>query len=156
MLPAVADNVMRVGELIINLPQRLVDVAEAAFGTEERDPNGPMSVVGVGRMAGEIAALDQIPILERVSAMVQLLASLNVALFVFNLIPLMPLDGGHILGAVVDAVRRGWARMRGRVAAPLDTAKWVPLTLAVTAVLGIMSALLIYAAIVKPISIFGG
>ena len=107
-------------------------------------------------MAGEIAALDQIPILERVSAMVQLLASLNVALFVFNLIPLMPLDGGHILGAVVDAVRRGWARMRGRVAAPLDTAKWVPLTLAVTAVLGIMSALLIYADIVKPISIFGG
>ena len=156
VLPAVADNVMRVGELIINLPQRLVDVAEAAFGTEERDPNGPMSVVGVGRMAGEIAALDQIPILERVSAMVQLLASLNVALFVFNLIPLMPLDGGHILGAVVDAVRRGWARMRGRVAAPLDTAKWVPLTLAVTAVLGIMSALLIYADIVKPISIFGG
>ena len=156
VLPAVGDNVVRVGELILNLPQRLVDVAQAAFGTEERDPNGPLSVVGVGRMAGEIAALDQVPILERVSAMVQLLASLNVALFVFNLIPLMPLDGGHILGAVVDAVRRGWARLRGKVATPLDTAKWVPLTLGVTAVLGVMSALLIYADIVKPISLFGG
>ncbi|SDS45225.1 M50 family metallopeptidase [Agrococcus carbonis] len=156
VLPAVGDNVVRVGELILNLPQRLVDVAQAAFGTEERDPNGPLSVVGVGRMAGEIAALDQVSILERVSAMVQLLASLNVALFVFNLIPLMPLDGGHILGAVVDAVRRGWARLRGKVATPLDTAKWVPLTLGVTAVLGVMSALLIYADIVKPISLFGG
>ncbi|WP_072313196.1 M50 family metallopeptidase [Agrococcus sp. Marseille-P2731] len=156
VLPAVGDNVVRVGQMILSLPQRLVDVAEAAFGTEERDPNGPMSVVGVGRMAGEIAALDQVPILERISAMVQLLASLNVALFVFNLIPLMPLDGGHILGAVVDAVRRGWARLRGRVATPLDTAKWVPVTLAVTAVLGVMSALLIYADIVKPISVFGG
>ncbi len=156
VLPAVGDNVVRVGELILNLPQRLVDVAEAAFGPGERDPNGPMSVVGVGRMAGEIAALDQVPVLERMSAMLQLLASLNVALFVFNLIPLMPLDGGHILGAIIDAVRRGWAKVRGTVAQPLDTAKWVPVTLVVTGVLGVMSALLIYADIVKPISLFGG
>ena len=60
------------------------------------------------------------------------------------------------VSAIVDAVRRGWARLRGTVAKPLDTAKWVPVTLVVTGVLGIMSALLVYADIVKPISVFGG
>ena len=67
--------------------------------------------------------------------MVGLLASLNVALFVFNLIPLMPLDGGHILGAVVDVFRRGFAKLFSRDdPGPIDTAKWVPVTMAVSVV----------------------
>jgi len=154
VLPAVGDNIVRVGHLILNLPQRLIDVVGAAFGPEERDPNGPISVVGVGRLAGEITSLNTIPVAERASSLVGLLASLNIALFVFNLVPLMPLDGGHVAGALWEAIRRFFARLFGRPdPGPVDTAKLVPLTLVVVILLGAMSLLLIYADIVKPISI---
>lgn len=154
VLPTVGDNVARVAELIVNLPQRLVDVAQAAFGTEERDPNGPISVVGVGRVAGEIASIDTAPVAERAASLLSILASLNIALFVFNLIPLMPLDGGHVAGALIEAVRRFFAKLFGRPdPGPIDTAKVIPLTLIVVMVIGGMSALLIYADIVNPISL---
>ncbi|MGV8884081.1 MAG: M50 family metallopeptidase [Microbacteriaceae bacterium] len=154
VLPAVGDNIVRVGNMILNLPQRLVDIANAAFGPDERDPNGPVSVVGVGRLAGEITSLNTIPVAERAASLLQLLGALNIALFVFNLIPLLPLDGGHIAGAVWEGVRRFFAKLFGRKdPGPVDIARFIPLTLVVIGLIGAMSLLLIYADIVKPISI---
>lgn len=154
VLPAVGDNIVAVGKIIITLPMRMIDVVNAAFGTQERDPNGPISVVGVGRLAGEITSLDSAPIAERVASLVGMIAALNVALFVFNLVPLLPLDGGHVAGALWEGLRRWFAKLRGRPdPGPFDAARFIPVTMVVVAILAVMSAILIFADIVRPISI---
>jgi membrane-associated protease RseP (regulator of RpoE activity) len=155
VLPAVWDNTVGVARIIATLPQRLVDTARAAFGPEERDPNGPISVVGVGRIAGEIATVDTLSLRDRTASLIGILASLNVALFVFNLIPLLPLDGGHVAVALFDSVRRKVVRARGKPdPGPVNASRLVPLTLVVVAILGGMSVLLMYADIVNPIRLF--
>jgi membrane-associated protease RseP (regulator of RpoE activity) len=156
VLPAVGAQTGAVFNVFLHLPQRMVDVWNAAFGSAERDPNGPISVVGIGRAAGELTALDGVPVVDKVYTMIGMLASLNIALFVFNLVPLLPLDGGHIAGALWEGLRRTFAKIfRRRDPGPVDMAKLMPLTFAVVIVLGGMSVLLMYADIVKPVNLFG-
>jgi membrane-associated protease RseP (regulator of RpoE activity) len=153
VLPTVGQNIGQDFQIIATFPQRIVQVAQAAFTPEQRDPNGPVGVVGVGRIAGEIASSTAVPWAERLSFLLGLVASLNVALFAFNMIPLLPLDGGHIIGAVWEGVRRFFARLFKRPdPGPVDIAKLVPLTFVVVIVLGATSLLLAYADIVKPIT----
>jgi membrane-associated protease RseP (regulator of RpoE activity) len=157
VLPAVGENVAGVAGIILNLPQRIIDVANAAFGPGERDPNGPISVVGVGRVAGEIASLDEIPLASKAAGLVGILASLNIALFVFNMIPLLPLDGGHIIVALWDGIKRAWAKIfRRPPPAPVDATKLVPLTVVVATLLIAMGALLLVADLFNPVQLLGG
>ncbi|GAA2732691.1 site-2 protease family protein [Pedococcus aerophilus] len=157
----VGEQLLATAGVVLKIPQKMVGVAQAAFGSGERDPNGPVSVVGVGRMAGDATA-GKIPWIGGENGMdpfvflLSLMASLNLALFVFNLIPLLPLDGGHVAGALWEGTKRGFARLRNRPdPGHVDVAKALPVAYAVSSVLIVMSVLLIYADLVKPISLGG-
>jgi membrane-associated protease RseP (regulator of RpoE activity) len=156
----IGDQVARTAGVVLRIPQKMVGIANAAFGDGVRDPNGPMSVVGVGRVAGEVADGQLLGVAEsgysKFIVLLSLVASLNLALFVFNLIPLLPLDGGHAAGALWEGLKRQVARVRGRPnPGYVDVAKALPLAYAVSVALIGMSALLIYADVVNPIKVGG-
>ena len=147
------DYVKGTAQAIWHLPERMVDVTKAAFGAE-RDPEGPISVVGASRVAGESFTIDDPSWSERAQRVLVLLAGLNLFLAMFNFIPLLPLDGGHIAGALWEAVRRGIAKLRGRPdPGYVDVAKMLPVAYAVGGILMLMSVILIYADIVNPVSL---
>ena len=135
------------------MPVKLYHVGRAALGLEQRDQNGPMSVVGAGRVAGEMASADTIPLSERFFSLLLLLAGLNLFLGMFNFVPLLPLDGGHIAGALYEGARRGVARLRRRPDPGfVDVARLLPVAYVMAGVILVMSVVLIYADIVAPVS----
>jgi membrane-associated protease RseP (regulator of RpoE activity) len=140
---------------VVSIPQKMVGVWHAAFGGEERDLTGPIGIVGAGRIGGEIATAE-VEMDARVATFVLLLASFNMAIALFNLIPLLPLDGGHAAGAIWEGIKLSYAKVTGGPKPkPVDVAKALPLAYGVAAVLIGMSALLLYADIVDPVRLSG-
>jgi membrane-associated protease RseP (regulator of RpoE activity) len=130
---------------LIEFPQRVPAVVKAIFGGE-RDPNTPVSVVGASRLGGDAVQAGQWQLF------LFLLASLNFFLGVFNLLPLLPLDGGHIAVTWFEHVRNWLRDRRGKTAAaPVDYMKLSGVTMALVLVGGAVMLLTITADIVNPI-----
>lgn len=143
----------RVATSLVDLPQKMVGVWNAAFSGEKRDPEGPVGVVGAGRMGGEILASD-LSFEKKVLFVLSLLGGFNLAVGMFNLIPLLPLDGGHIAGGLWEGVKRGFARITRRPEPRyVDIAKLLPLTYALAILMIVMAGLLMYADVFNPLTI---
>ncbi|HEX7589940.1 MAG TPA: site-2 protease family protein [Demequinaceae bacterium] len=142
--------------MMVRLPALVYHAGRTALGLEARDPGGLVSVVGVGRIGGEIASSDVTGYTfgDRVADMFGLVAALNLALFAFNMIPLLPLDGGHIASALWQGVKNGWARVRALpMPRPVDVARMMPIAYAVFVLLMGMGLLLMYVDFVDPVKI---
>ncbi|MFC5728319.1 MULTISPECIES: M50 family metallopeptidase [Nocardioides] len=143
---------VEVARAITTLPVKVWDVAQAIVGLEERDPEGPVSIVGGGRLAGETAAHDEIATTEKTVSLLMLIGGFNFFIGMFNFVPLLPLDGGHIASALWEGIRRGWARLFRRPdPGYVDAAKLLPIAYVVASVLLVMGVVLIVGDIVVPL-----
>lgn len=146
----------RLGEAvdsIASLPGKIPALWDAAFDGAPRQPDSPMGVVGAARVGGEIFTLD-IPPTQQLAMALMLVAGFNLSLFLFNMLPLLPLDGGHIAGALWEALRRNVARVLRRPdPGPFDVAKLMPVAYVVASVFICFTALVLIADVVNPVKI---
>ena len=140
--------------MIAQLPSQALHVIGAIDGTEPRNSSGAVSVVGIAKVAGDLAAENGQDWAGTISVWLLTLSSLNFALFAFNMIPVLPLDGGHIAAAIYGQVKRLWFKVRGRgEPRPVDLALLGPLTMLGWITLTLMGLLFIIADIVAPVSL---
>jgi membrane-associated protease RseP (regulator of RpoE activity) len=145
--------VVRTGQAIINLPERLPNLFGSAFLGAQRDQDGPVGIVGVSRIGGEYLSAG-FTVTQQALFLLNLLALVNISLFLFNLLPLPPLDGGQIFPALWEATRKRIARMRGRPdPGPVDAAKLLPVAYVVALLFIGWSAILLVADLVNPIQL---
>ncbi|MEU1019760.1 site-2 protease family protein [Streptomyces sp. NPDC005900] len=154
------DSVERMGDMmesgvesIIALPSKIPDLWDAAFGDGERKQDSPMGVVGAARVGGDVFTLD-IPPQNQIAMMLFLIAGFNLSLFLFNMLPLLPLDGGHIAGALWESVRRNVAKVLRRPdPGPFDVAKLMPVAYVVAGIFICFTILVLIADVVNPVRI---
>jgi len=139
-------------QLIVELPnQAIAAFSEIAPGSP-RNMEGAISIVGLGQFSGQLASSQVMSIEDKVLSELAMLMSLNVALFVFNMIPLVPLDGGHIAGAVYESIKRRVWKLRGKKwERPVDTGQMTPVAYFVAVLLLTLTVVLVVRDIVNPL-----
>ena len=139
---------------LIALPTKVPQLIRQTFGHEKRDPNGLVGIVGAARVSGDAVSSNKLSNTERIGTFILLIASLNIFVGLFNLLPLLPLDGGHMAVAIADEIRAIFARLRGKPRpAGIDVNVLTPITMGVFAVLAVLTVILLIADIFNPVSL---
>jgi len=151
-----ADMAVQSVKSLALLPTKIPQLWGQTFGGETRDANGLVGVVGVARVSGETIASGDQNWSQRIGTFLLIIASLNIFVGIFNLLPILPLDGGHMAVAIADEIRAFFARLRGRPRpAAINVQVLTPITAVVVVVLISLTLLLLVADIINPISLNG-
>ncbi|MFT4263572.1 MAG: site-2 protease family protein [Nocardioides sp.] len=136
----------------VHLPAKVWGVAKAIAGVEDRAADSPVSIVGGSRYAGEAVSSSDFPLTEKLVFLASLVGGFNLFIGLFNFIPLLPLDGGHIASALWEGLRRGVARLLGRPDPGfVDAAKLLPIAYVVASAMLVMGVVLIVGDLVVPV-----
>lgn len=135
--------------------------ALAHFGSEiaglfspHRSATGFVGVVGIARISGQTFAVHGVPLSQKIAAFLSIIAGLNLFVGLFNLLPLLPLDGGHLGIIAFETVRSRLARLLRRPdPGRVDVARLLPLTYGVVAVFIALTLLIVSADIVNPVNL---
>ncbi|MFG2378881.1 M50 family metallopeptidase [Streptomyces sp. NPDC048504] len=147
------DRMSEAVDSIAALPGKIPALWNAAFDGAPRQADSPMGVVGAARVGGEIFTLD-IPPTQQLAMALMLVAGFNLSLFLFNMLPLLPLDGGHVAGALWEALRRNLAKVLKRPdPGPFDVAKLMPVAYVVAGIFVCFTLLVLVADVVNPVKI---
>jgi membrane-associated protease RseP (regulator of RpoE activity) len=139
---------------LFTLPTKVPELFRQTFMGDERDPNGLVGVVGAARVSGEVVGSENLAGNQRLQTFILIVASLNIFVGLFNLLPLLPLDGGHMAVAIADEFRALIARIRKKPRpAGIDVNVLTPITMAVFVVLAILTVVLLVADLINPISL---
>ena len=136
--------------LVASLPKAIPDLFAKNRGN---NPNQPVSVIGAADITGQVVAAP-IGWQARAAVVLLLIATLNIFIGAFNLLPLLPLDGGHLAIVIYERCRAWLARLRGKPdPGPVDFRRFIPVSVGVFALLVGFSLLVIMADIVNPVHI---
>jgi membrane-associated protease RseP (regulator of RpoE activity) len=137
--------------VVTSLPRAIPDLFSK---NRASGPGGQVtSVVGAADATGQVVAAP-ISWQARVAVVLLIVASLNIFVGLFNLLPLLPLDGGHLAIVIYERCRARLARLRGKPdPGPVDYRRLVPVSVGVFALLVGFGLLLIMADLVNPVQI---
>jgi membrane-associated protease RseP (regulator of RpoE activity) len=112
----------------------------------ERDPNTPVSVIGASHIGGVLFDRGEI------ASFLLLLAALNFFIGLFNLLPMLPADGGHIAIFWFERARGWFYALLGKDdPGRVDYYKLMPITYAAILIFGAFTLLTVAADLINPI-----
>jgi len=117
-------------------------------------PGGQVSsMVGAANITGDVVAAS-IGWQQKVAVVLLIVIEVNIFVGIFNLLPLLPLDGGHLAVVLFERARAWIARLLRRPdPGPVDIKRLIPVSVGVFALIVAFGLLLIAADILNPLSL---
>jgi membrane-associated protease RseP (regulator of RpoE activity) len=159
-LEALGNGVTGVGNLTVAtfqglaaIPAAIPALLNSTFGAEERSIDGLVGPVGIARISGEVVEGES-PLALRIGSFLAIMAGINVFVGIFNLLPLLPLDGGHLAVLGFERARAAIYRLLGRPdPGRVDLTRLLPAAYLVIALFIGLSVLLLVADVLNPVTL---